>query len=148
MNKLTANAKIGILQPIEKVYHAIIDPKHLCNYFLKESSGFLETGVSIEWQFPEFPDKFPIDVKQVIPNEYISFDWSNGGENQLVIIKLQALNNQTTTVEVIEQEMMPTEEGIELMKQQTEGWSYFLACLKAYVEYGINLRKGAFDYRF
>jgi hypothetical protein len=28
----------------------------------------------------------------------------------------------------------------------TEGWANFLACLKAYLEYGINLRKGAFDF--
>jgi len=28
----------------------------------------------------------------------------------------------------------------------TEGWANFLACMKAYLEYGINLRKGAFDF--
>ena len=30
--------------------------------------------------------------------------------------------------------------------ENTEGWANFLACLKAYLEYGINLRKGAFDF--
>lgn len=28
----------------------------------------------------------------------------------------------------------------------SKGWANFLACLKAYLEYGINLRKGAFDF--
>ena len=28
----------------------------------------------------------------------------------------------------------------------TEGWANFLACMKAYLEYGIQLRKGAFDF--
>lgn len=28
----------------------------------------------------------------------------------------------------------------------TEGWANFLACLKAWMEYGINFRKGAFAY--
>jgi uncharacterized protein YndB with AHSA1/START domain len=37
------------------------------------------------------------------------------------------------------------EEGIKWLKCNTEGWANFLACLKAYLEYGINLRKGAFD---
>lgn len=32
--------------------------------------------------------------------------------------------------------------------ENTEGWANFLACLKAYLDYGINLRKGAFDFRF
>lgn len=30
--------------------------------------------------------------------------------------------------------------------QTTGGWSNFPACLKAWLEYGINLRKGAFDF--
>jgi len=36
--------------------------------------------------------------------------------------------------------------GINWLKSNTEGWANFLACLKAYLEYGINLRKGGFDF--
>ncbi len=32
------------------------------------------------------------------------------------------------------------------LRRNTEGWANFLDCLKAWLEYGINLRKGAFDY--
>jgi hypothetical protein len=35
--------------------------------------------------------------------------------------------------------------GLKWLKGNTEGWANFLACLKAYLEYGINLRKGCFD---
>ena len=28
----------------------------------------------------------------------------------------------------------------------TEGWANFLASLKAWMEYGVNLRRGAFDF--
>jgi len=38
------------------------------------------------------------------------------------------------------------EPGIYWLKGNTEGWANFLACLKAYLEYGINLRQGAFDF--
>jgi hypothetical protein len=37
------------------------------------------------------------------------------------------------------------EAGIKWLKGNTAGWANFLACLKAYLEYGINLRKGAID---
>ena len=37
-------------------------------------------------------------------------------------------------------------EGIEWLGRNTEGWANFLACIKAYLEYGINLREGAFDF--
>ena len=42
--------------------------------------------------------------------------------------------------------MPANEEGIKQAIGQTEGWANFLASLKAYLEYGINLRKGAFDF--
>jgi hypothetical protein len=38
------------------------------------------------------------------------------------------------------------EAGLKWLMQNTEGWANFLACLKAWLEYGINLRKGAFDF--
>lgn len=38
-----------------------------------------------------------------------------------------------------------SENGICWLKSNTEGWANFLTCLKAYLEYGINLRQGAFD---
>ena len=28
------------------------------------------------------------------------------------------------------------------MQRQTAGWTYFLCCLKAYLQHGINLRLG------
>ncbi len=54
--------------------------------------------------------------------------------------------DHTTLVEVTEKGMDNTEAGIKWLKSNTGGWANFLACLKAYLEYGINLRKGAFDY--
>ncbi|RRN77607.1 ATPase, partial [Pseudoxanthomonas sp. SGD-10] len=55
-------------------------------------------------------------------------------------------NENATVVTVTEKEMPNNPEGINWLKGNTEGWANFLACLKAFTEYGINLRKGAFDY--
>jgi len=32
--------------------------------------------------------------------------------------------------------------GVKRAMGQTAGWTYFLSCLKAYVQFGINLRVG------
>ncbi len=64
----------------------------------------------------------------------------------LVEIFLEKGENDSTIVKVIEHEMNDDEAGIKQLMGQTEGWANFLACLKAYLEYGINLRKGAFDF--
>ncbi len=42
--------------------------------------------------------------------------------------------------------MEANEMGLQWFGGNTEGWANFLACLKAYLEFGINLRKGGFDF--
>jgi hypothetical protein len=48
-------------------------------------------------------------------------------------------------VTVIEGNKDLNDAGIKWLAGNTAGWANFLACLKAWLEYGINLRKGAFD---
>lgn len=143
--KLTAKATIQIQKPKNEVFDAIVNPNKMNQYFIASSTGAIETGKIVEWKFPEFDDIFPVmggDLKQ---DEYISFDWSGGVDDMLVEIFLEKGENDSTIVKVIEHEMND-EAGIKQLMGQTEGWANFLACLKAYLEYGINLRKGAFDF--
>ena len=144
--KLTAKATIQIQKSKNEVFDAIVNPNKMNQYFIASSTGAIETGKIVEWKFPEFDDIFPVmggDLKQ---DEYISFDWSGGVDDMLVEIFLEKGENDSTIVKVIEHEMKDDEAGIKQLMGQTEGWANFLACLKAYLEYGINLRKGAFDF--
>ncbi len=144
--KLSAKASIEVLKPIEEVFEAIINPDKMSNYFIDRSSGRLEDGVTVEWKFPEFDDIFPVTGKLIRSYDYISFDWSGGEDGMLVEIFLEAYQDIFTVVRIKESYMPVNDEGIKQAIGQTEGWSNFLACLKAYLEYGINLRKGAFDF--
>lgn len=147
MNKtLSAKASIQIQKPIEQVFDAIISPEKMNHYFIERGTGQLETGKTVQWKFPEFEDQFPVEGKFIQPAEYISFDWSGGATGMLVEIFLESQPNETTVVRIKESQMAPDESGIQQAIGQTEGWANFLACLKAYLEYGINLRTGAFDF--
>lgn len=144
--KLTAKASIQIQKLPHEVYDAIINPSKMNQYFIASSTGAIETGKIVEWKFPEFDDLFPVMGGDLKLDEYISFDWSGGIDDMLVEIFLEKSDNDSTIVKVIEHEMNVDEAGIKQLIGQTEGWANFLACLKAYLEYGINLRKGAFDF--
>ncbi len=148
MEKLTAKASIQIQKPINEVFEAIVDPNKMNHYFIKSSTGRLEIDKTVEWTFPEFPDSFPVTGKMIKLDTYISFDWSGGLPNQFVEIVLSTFGENSTVVKITEHEMNNDEEGILIMMRQTEGWANFLACLKAYLEYDINLRTGAFDFMF
>lgn len=145
-NKLTAKASIQIQRPIEIVFDAIVNPLLMSNYFLESGTGYLETDKTVDWKFPEFDDIFPVTGKIIQSPTYISFDWSGGAEGMLVEIFLESLEDDSTVVRIKEGEIETNEEGIQQAIGQSGGWSNFLACLKAYLEYGINLRKGAFDF--
>ncbi|MBA5792520.1 MULTISPECIES: SRPBCC domain-containing protein [unclassified Flavobacterium] len=146
MEQLSAKASIQIQQSAEKVFQAISTAQGMSNYFIASGTGDLATNETVLWTFPEFPDSFPVTGKEIKPNEYISFDWSGGKPNCLVELFLIPQHDGSTVVKVVEGVMDKTNEGINQMMQQTEGWANFLACLKAYLDYGINLRKGAFAF--
>ncbi|MBK8349558.1 MAG: SRPBCC domain-containing protein [Saprospiraceae bacterium] len=146
--KLSINTSIQIQKPIEKVFEAIVNPAHMCQYFIVRSSGMMEEDKELIWHFPEFEQPVPIRVGPIIENTFISFYWTVGENEKVVEIKLEKRPDNSSVVYVTEKEGNQDEAGIQWLKGNTEGWANFLACLKAYLDHGINLRKGAFEYRF
>lgn len=147
---MTSNLQIKtglrIAKPAQEVFEAIADPEKMKNYFISKSSGRLEEGATVEWGFPEMEMTFPVQVKKAVPGKILAFTWTNqNGKETQVTIELKAVSEDATFVSVTEGDEELNEQGIQWLKGNTEGWANFLACLKAWLEYGINLRKGAFD---
>lgn len=106
----------------------------------------MEEGKQLTWRFPEFDMDVPVRVDKIEQDKYISYYWDNEDKELLVELKLEPRENNSTLVTITEKGMDNNEAGINWLRGNTEGWANFLACLKAYLEYGINLRKGAFDF--
>jgi uncharacterized protein YndB with AHSA1/START domain len=143
---LDIKTAIQILKPVNEVFEAIVDHNKMTNYFISKSTGKMEEDKQIMWKFPEFDIEFPVRIGKIEKNKYISFYWDTDGIKLFVEITLTAKNNNSTVVTITEKSRNNDEAGIKWLKGNTEGWANFLACLKAYIEYGINLRKGAFDF--
>lgn len=144
---LEIKASIQVQKPIHEVFEAIVDPAKMTNYFISESNGRMEEGKKLTWFFPEFKTPVPVRIGKIEKDKYISFFWNaEDGKELFVEINLDAKDAGNTLVIVTEKSRDNDEAGIKWLKGNTEGWANFLACLKAYLEYGINLRKGAFDF--
>jgi uncharacterized protein YndB with AHSA1/START domain len=143
---LEIETALQILKPVNEVFEAIVDPVKMSNYFISKSSGRMVEGRQVMWQFPEFKIEFPVRVGKIKRNEYISYYWEIDGVDLLVEMTLESRDRNSTVVTITEKSRNNDEEGIKWLKGNTQGWANFLACLKAYLEYGINLRKGAFDF--
>ena len=141
--KVTAKASIGIQKPVAEIFEAIMNPDLMQNYFISKGSARMEAGKEVDWSFPEFEGSYPVTVKELIAGERISFVWDPAS---VVTITFEKKGDNDTVIKVFEDGHQADEAGIKWAIGQTEGWANFLACMKAWLEYGVHLRKGAFDF--
>ncbi len=143
---LEIKTALQVQKPVHEVFEAIADPERMSNYFISKGSGRMEEGKEIIWKFPEFDMEFPVRISKTRKDEYISFYWDMDGSALLCEMTLTPMKDGSTLVTITEKSRKNDEAGIKWLTGNTEGWANFLACLKAYMEYGINLRKGGFDF--
>jgi uncharacterized protein YndB with AHSA1/START domain len=148
-----------ISKPVAEVFEAIADPGKLSNYFTTGGAkGRLETGATVMWDFADFPGTFPVEVVEVVPNEKIVLRWEanegvtetgaplvDAGYSTTVMIEFAPIDGDTRTlVTITEGGWRETEAGLAGSYGNCMGWSQMLAALKAWIEYGINLREGMY----
>jgi uncharacterized protein YndB with AHSA1/START domain len=140
------HVSIRIRKPIAEVFDAVVNPEKLSGYFTQTASGPLREGETVTWTFADFPGEAPVTVKKVAPNSMIQFEWESmeGGYNTLVEMRFKQIDSNTTLVTIEETGWRETEKGKQSSYLNCSGWMHMLCCLKAYLEYGINLRTGSF----
>lgn len=144
-DKIKAKVQMGILKPVSEVFEAIVDPEKMSNYFISSSTGIMESGKNLTWTWPDFDGEIQIKVGKIEKDKIVSFEWGGSGNNCVVVISLEAKSENKTLVIVTESDWPADYKGAKQCMGQVEGWTNFLCCLKAYLEYGINLRVGAYS---
>lgn len=147
-----------IQKPIDEVFDAVYNPKKLSNYFTTGgASAPLDEGTTVIWRFSDFSGDAPVTVKKVVPNERIVFEWDAyeppdeqhkipppAGYKTTVEMTFKSLGPSETLVRIAESGWRDTQKGLDGSYGNCFGWTQMVFALKAWVEYGINLRKGAF----
>ncbi len=144
--QLTVKAAIQIQKPAHEIFEAVVNPEKMTKYFISYGSGRMEEGKHLIWRFPEFDGDAPIRVGEIITDSAVSFCWDAEGRETKVDIRLEPRADGSTVVRITESGMESDEAAIRWLVANTEGWANFLACMKAWLEYGVQLRKGAFDF--
>lgn len=151
-----------IQKPLAEVFDAVYNPKKLSGYFTNGgASGPLDEGATVTWSFvddPHNPVSFPVKVKKMVPNDRIEFSWGAAegrydaragvypqamDYDTLVKISFEELGPSETLVSIVEGEWRKTQGGLDGSYCNCQGWTHMSMCLKAYLEYGIDLRKGS-----
>lgn len=150
--KFKVSARVS--KPIAEVYEAVANPQQLSKYFTTGGAkGRLETGATVTWDFHDFPGAFPVEVIKAEQNREIVLQWQaneDGPDGKkasyktTVTMTFESIDGDRTLVTIAEEGWRETPTGLTASYGNCQGWSQMLCALKAYLEYGINLRDGMY----
>jgi uncharacterized protein YndB with AHSA1/START domain len=157
---LTFKVAARIAKPVAEVFDAVVDPAKLSRYFTTGGAkGCIEPGATVMWDFHDFPGAFPVWVIDVVPERRIVLQWEanevspadgeeavtpSAGYRTTVTMTFEPLEDGRTLVTITEEGWRETEGGLRASYGNCQGWTQMLCALKAYLEYGINLREGMY----
>ncbi len=149
--ELKFQVQTKIQKPVEEVFEAVHNPDKLSGYFTNGgASGPLTEGTTVEWRFADTPGAEPITasvtVIELIPNELIVFEWKGARDhNTRVEINFEKTGPAETLVKISETGWNENQSDLDNSYGNCMGWSQMVSALKAFTEYDINLRKGAYE---
>jgi uncharacterized protein YndB with AHSA1/START domain len=130
-----------IRKPREEVFNAVFDPDILSTYFTKASSGPLVSGSKVIWTWVNDTQE-SFFVENAIPNEMIEGHWEAWKVDYHVKTKFEftTKDDGSTLVRLTESGFKNDELGRMSAFGQCNGWTDMLLCLKARLEFNIDLR--------
>jgi uncharacterized protein YndB with AHSA1/START domain len=135
-------AKTGMLirKPVADVFEAFINPDITTKFWFTKSSGRLEVGKQVQWDWEMYGISIPVTAKVIEANKRIVIEWPGDGSPTTVEWIFAPGEDGTTFVSITNAGF--TGDGDALVKQatdSTQGFSLVLAGLKALLEHNVRL---------
>jgi uncharacterized protein YndB with AHSA1/START domain len=135
-----AQAEMLIRRPVAEVFEAFINPTMTTKFWFTRSSGRLEVGKEVQWDWEMYEVSSQVCVKAIEEHKRILIEWSGYGTPTLVEWIFTALEDDTTFVSITNTGFSGN--GDELVNQamgSTGGFTLVLCGLKAFLEHNILL---------
>lgn len=140
-------AKMLIRKPVAEVFEAMVNPDITSKFWFTRSSGRVEPGKTLEWEWGQFGVSDTVDILEVRTNEYLSLKWKLGDLKTKVEMFFESYSDASTLLKVTESGFWGSapaqdeqlQEKINLMLGQNGGWNLVLSNMKAWLEHGIDL---------
>jgi len=135
-------SKTGMLirKPVAEVFEAFVNPDVTTKFWFTKSSGRLEAGKQVQWEWEMYGISISVTTKVIEPNRRIVIEWPGHGSPTTVEWSFEPQQDGTTFVRITHAGF--TGDGDELVKQvtdSTQGFSLVLAGLKALLEHDVRL---------
>ncbi len=135
-------AKTGMLirKPVAEVFAAFVDPAITTKFWFTKSSGSLEAGKPVTWEWEMYGASTQVMPKVVERDKRIVIEWDGYTGRTNVEWKFSAQQSDTTFVSITESGWTGTgDELVEYATDSTQGFTWTLAGLKAWLEHKVQL---------
>jgi uncharacterized protein YndB with AHSA1/START domain len=134
--------KTGMLirKPVGEVFEAFVNPDITTKFWFTKSSGRLQAGQQVQWEWEMYGISIPVTAKAIEPDKRIVIEWPGYSSPTTVEWVFAPQTDGTTFVSITEAGFIG--DGDELVKQvtgSTQGFSLVLAGLKALLEHDVRL---------
>jgi len=136
---LTGTKGMLIRKPPAEVFRAFADPSVTTKFWFTRSSGPMQAGAKLRWDWEMFGASADVVVKDVEPDRRIVFDWGDSTAMRTVELRFVPWNGDTY-LNVVETGYRGTPE--EMATQAIDsiaGFALVLAAAKALLEHGLRL---------
>jgi uncharacterized protein YndB with AHSA1/START domain len=137
---IQAKAAMLIRRPVAEVYEAFIDPDITTKFWFTKSSGKLESGKEVTWEWEMYNVSSRVRVKKLEKNKRILIEWDGYNSPNLVEWTFTPYGNDATYLRITNSGFRGSrDEIVEQALDSTGGFTWLLAGLKAYLEHRIRL---------
>ncbi|MBM7553013.1 SRPBCC family protein [Thalassobacillus pellis] len=129
-----------IRRPVGEVFEAFINPEITSKFWFTRSSGQLEAGKTVEWEWEMYSVSATVEVKEVEKNKRILLEWGEADNRTTVEWVFTSRGDKETFVSIINKGFKGDEES--LVDQAIDamgGFTMVLCALKALLEHGVML---------
>ncbi|GHO79954.1 activator of HSP90 ATPase [Ktedonobacter sp. SOSP1-85] len=135
-----AKAEMLIRRPVAEVFEAFINPAITTKFWFTRSSGRLEPGSRVQWDWEMYDVSSQVSVKAIEERKRILIEWSGYGTPNLVEWIFTARQDDSTFVSITNTGFSGNgDEQVQQAMASVEGFTLVLAGLKALLEHNIIL---------
>lgn len=135
----TVTASMFIRKPVEKVFKAFINPEITTHFWFTNSTGELEEGKQVRWDWEMYGVSAQVKVKAIEKNKRILIKWGSD-ENFTTVGWEFTPYNEGTFVSITNEDFNGTADAqVAQAIDSMGGFTMVLAGLKAFLEHGIEL---------
>ena len=139
-NAPVAKSEMLIRKPVAEVFEAFVDPAITSRFWFTKGSGRLEAGKEVQWDWEMYNFSVPVRVKEAEQNKRIVVEWDAYEDPSTIEWVFTERPDNTTFVSITNSGFDGArEEVVNKALDSTEGFTFVLAGLKAWLEHGIEL---------